>query len=168
MTQPWTTPSTTAPATRLLFLSRPPSYVPRATVTLGKMNHNEEQDHLDALFKQKRALRSRVRKALKAMDPALRSQEGTCFTNLIAVHFSVTAGTRTDPIHLGACCFVFRQWHSENCFEVSVVSVQYGIVCLYKLQCFARSWHVQVVVRNSAKSCQRCVLCLGPFNLKKF
>lgn len=31
---------------------------------------------LDAIFKEKRALRSRVRKELKSMDPALRSQEG--------------------------------------------------------------------------------------------
>ncbi|KAE8124124.1 hypothetical protein FH972_019034 [Carpinus fangiana] len=83
MTQPWTTPSTTAPATKLLFLSRPPSFAPRATVTLGKMNHNEEQDHLDALFKQKRALRSRVRKALKAMDPALRSQEDNDIQSIV-------------------------------------------------------------------------------------
>lgn len=123
MIQQCTAASTTAPATKPLFLSRAPSYAPRATVTFRTMNHNEEQDHLDAVFKQKRALRSRVRKALKAMDPALRSQEGTCSTNIIAIHFCVTTGTRIDPIHLGACCFVFRQRHSEYCFEVSVVSV---------------------------------------------
>ncbi|GLT66518.1 hypothetical protein SLA2020_388780 [Shorea laevis] len=75
MIQQCTAASTTAPATKPLFLSRAPSYAPRATVTFRTMNHNEEQDHLDAVFKQKRALRSRVRKALKAMDPALRSQE---------------------------------------------------------------------------------------------
>jgi len=117
-----TTASTTAPATKPLFLTRATSYAPRATVTFRTMNHNEEQDHLDALFKQKRALRSRVRKALKAMDPALRSQEGKCSTNIIAIHFFVTTGTRLDPIHLGAR-FVFRQCHSGYCFEVSVVSV---------------------------------------------
>ncbi|KAL0416953.1 UNVERIFIED_CONTAM: hypothetical protein Slati_3527200 [Sesamum latifolium] len=31
---------------------------------------------LDTLFKQKKTLRSKVRKELKSMDPALRSKEG--------------------------------------------------------------------------------------------
>ncbi|KAI8017371.1 hypothetical protein LOK49_LG04G01987 [Camellia lanceoleosa] len=38
---------------------------------------------LDALFKQKRALRSRVRKDLKNMDPTLRSQEDNMIQNII-------------------------------------------------------------------------------------
>ncbi|KAL7192074.1 hypothetical protein ACSBR2_024011 [Camellia fascicularis] len=38
---------------------------------------------LDALFKQKRTLRSRVRKDLKNMDPTLRSQEDNMIQNII-------------------------------------------------------------------------------------
>lgn len=37
----------------------------------------ENEDQLNSVFQQKRVLRSSVRKALKAMDPSLRSQEGT-------------------------------------------------------------------------------------------
>lgn len=47
------------------------------------MNNNEEQDHLNAIFKQKQVLRSRVRKALKSMDPTLRSQEDNAIQNIV-------------------------------------------------------------------------------------
>ncbi|XP_040990535.1 5-formyltetrahydrofolate cyclo-ligase, mitochondrial-like isoform X3 [Juglans microcarpa x Juglans regia] len=71
-----------APAPNTL-LSRPPSYAPPSTVTFSTMNKNTEQEHLDSVFKQKRALRSRVRKALKAMEPDLRSQEDNAIQSII-------------------------------------------------------------------------------------
>jgi hypothetical protein len=40
-------------------------------------NDNTNHDDLDAIFKQKRVLRTQVRKTLKAIDPSLRSQQGT-------------------------------------------------------------------------------------------
>jgi 5-formyltetrahydrofolate cyclo-ligase len=40
-------------------------------------NNNNNHDDLDAIFKQKRILRTQVRKTLKAIDPSLRSQQGT-------------------------------------------------------------------------------------------
>ena len=51
--------------------TQPPSIASRF-ITMSTNN----QDHLDYLFKQKRILRTKVRKALKSMDPALRAQEG--------------------------------------------------------------------------------------------
>ncbi|XVF12029.1 hypothetical protein REPUB_Repub08aG0079500 [Reevesia pubescens] len=43
---------------------------------LAMSRNNQEQDPLESIFKQKRILRSKVRQALKSMDPSLRSQEG--------------------------------------------------------------------------------------------
>lgn len=78
MSQPCKIATTPLPLpTNPLYLSSPTtSYAPRYSVNFTTMNNNEEQDHLNALFKQKQVLRSRVRKALKGMDPILRSQEG--------------------------------------------------------------------------------------------
>ncbi|EOY20297.1 5-formyltetrahydrofolate cyclo-ligase isoform 3 [Theobroma cacao] len=45
------------------------------TSIVAMFNNNQEQDHLESIFKQKRILRSKVRQALKSMDPSLRSQE---------------------------------------------------------------------------------------------
>jgi len=47
-------------------------------------------DELDAIFKQKKALRTQVRKTLKAIDPSLRSQQGTAIqsnSNLLLLLF---------------------------------------------------------------------------------
>ncbi|XP_018832653.2 5-formyltetrahydrofolate cyclo-ligase, mitochondrial-like [Juglans regia] len=83
MNQPCTRPAPApAPAPKTL-LSRPPSYAPPSTVTFSTMNKNTEQEHLDSVYKQKRALRSRVRKALKAMEPDLRSQEDNVIQSII-------------------------------------------------------------------------------------
>ncbi|XP_039031050.1 5-formyltetrahydrofolate cyclo-ligase, mitochondrial-like [Hibiscus syriacus] len=38
-------------------------------------NNNQEPDNLESVFKQKRFLRTKVRQALKAMDPSLRTRE---------------------------------------------------------------------------------------------
>ncbi|XP_022135493.1 5-formyltetrahydrofolate cyclo-ligase, mitochondrial isoform X2 [Momordica charantia] len=43
----------------------------------------ENEDQLKAIFEQKRTLRSSVRKALRAMDPSLRSQEDNAIQNII-------------------------------------------------------------------------------------
>ncbi|KAH7528537.1 hypothetical protein FEM48_Zijuj05G0082600 [Ziziphus jujuba var. spinosa] len=65
-----------------LSLSRPRPPPTFASHSITTMINNQEQQHqledtnLDAIFKQKKLLRSRVRKQLKAMDPTLRSQEG--------------------------------------------------------------------------------------------
>ncbi|XP_015882711.2 5-formyltetrahydrofolate cyclo-ligase, mitochondrial [Ziziphus jujuba] len=64
-----------------LSLSRPRPPPTFASHSITTMINNQEQQHqledanLDAIFKQKKLLRSRVRKQLKAMDPTLRSQE---------------------------------------------------------------------------------------------
>ena len=64
-------------------LRPPPSYASRSTVTMSNnQNDNiqdlqrQQQDQLEAIFKEKRVLRSKVRKTLKAMNPSLRSHEG--------------------------------------------------------------------------------------------
>lgn len=44
---------------------------------------SSNRDELDAIFKQKRTLRTQLRKTLKAIDPSLRSQQGTIQSNLI-------------------------------------------------------------------------------------
>lgn len=76
-------------AANSLFNRLPPSAFQQALPPLSfrssgspKMASNESskpenEDQLKAIFEQKRVLRSSVRKALKAMDPSLRSQEGT-------------------------------------------------------------------------------------------
>ncbi|KAK4568437.1 hypothetical protein RGQ29_004010 [Quercus rubra] len=84
MTQPCNFVTTTNP----LLLSRPTSYAPRYShslnfATMMTNNNNEEQDHLNALFKQKQLLRSRVRKDLKNMDPTLRSQEDNAIQSIV-------------------------------------------------------------------------------------
>lgn len=60
---------------RPALLRPPPTLASRSIIT---MINDQEQQHqlLDAIFKQKKVLRSRVRKQLKAMDPTIRSQEG--------------------------------------------------------------------------------------------
>ncbi|XP_030937175.1 5-formyltetrahydrofolate cyclo-ligase, mitochondrial-like [Quercus lobata] len=85
MTQPCNFVTTT---TNPLLLSRPTSYAPRYShslnfTTMMTNNNNEEQDHLNALFKQKQLLRSRVRKDLKNMDPTLRSQEDNAIQSIV-------------------------------------------------------------------------------------
>lgn len=84
-------PRTIAPPPNALFFTRsfilrpiPPSYAPPRLTTTTSMSmsmstvdqSSEGGAHLDHLFKQKRILRSRVKKDLKSMDPTLRSQEG--------------------------------------------------------------------------------------------
>ncbi|MED6226096.1 5-formyltetrahydrofolate cyclo-ligase, mitochondrial [Stylosanthes scabra] len=44
---------------------------------------NPQDCHLDAIFNQKRALRTQVRKTLKALDPSLRSQQDDAIQNII-------------------------------------------------------------------------------------
>lgn len=64
---------------RLLIL-RPPAGALRAaarTKMSDPSSENQERDQLESVFKQKKILRTRVRRALKSMDPLQRSQEGT-------------------------------------------------------------------------------------------
>lgn len=74
-----------------LILRPPPSltYAPPLCSAVSKTmttqpTNNTSGDTLvldhDALLKHKRTLRTKVRMDLKSMDPAQRSQEGTCFT----------------------------------------------------------------------------------------
>ncbi|XWS48094.1 hypothetical protein CRYUN_Cryun13aG0043400 [Craigia yunnanensis] len=46
-------------------------------------NNNEDQDHLESIFKQKRILRSKVRLALKFMEPSIRSQEDDVIQSIV-------------------------------------------------------------------------------------
>ncbi|KAL5747332.1 hypothetical protein ACOSP7_024329 [Xanthoceras sorbifolium] len=60
------------------YPSVPITYEPRSLTmsSINSCNSNpEEQQLLDTIFKQKRILRSKVRKTLKSMDPSLRSHE---------------------------------------------------------------------------------------------
>lgn len=59
---------------RRVQLPRPPHPAPRAT-----MSTTSESTPLDDIFKQKKALRTKVRRELKSMDSNLRSQEGDIF-----------------------------------------------------------------------------------------
>lgn len=65
---------------RSLILRPPPTSVAFRSITI--MNNRQSHTNaaavtdIDAIFKQKRALRSRVKKELKNMDPTLRSYEG--------------------------------------------------------------------------------------------
>lgn len=86
MTQSCTlaTPPSAAPISlklsRATILRPPPSCAPPSisirTITMNINSQEQQQDNLEGIFKQKQILRSKVRKALKAMDPALRSHEG--------------------------------------------------------------------------------------------
>ncbi|KAK4264259.1 hypothetical protein QN277_025464 [Acacia crassicarpa] len=51
--------------------------------TLTMATNSGHSDELDAIFKQKRLLRTQVRKTLKAMDPSLRSQQDSEIQNKI-------------------------------------------------------------------------------------
>ncbi|KAG8474479.1 hypothetical protein CXB51_031442 [Gossypium anomalum] len=56
------------------------------TRTMAAMNKDGigvDPHELDAIFEQKRSLRSKVRKALKNMDPILRSQEDNAIQNIV-------------------------------------------------------------------------------------
>ncbi|XP_065876792.1 5-formyltetrahydrofolate cyclo-ligase, mitochondrial [Euphorbia lathyris] len=69
-------PTSLPPPTPLLHSSRPIGRRLTATMTT-------ESAHFDEIFKQKRILRSKVRKALRSMDPSLRSQEDNAIQNMV-------------------------------------------------------------------------------------
>ncbi|KAK8506160.1 hypothetical protein V6N11_059830 [Hibiscus sabdariffa] len=46
-------------------------------------NNNQEPDNLESVFKQKRILRTKVRQALKSMDPSLRFQEDDIIQSIV-------------------------------------------------------------------------------------
>lgn len=62
-----------------LFTSRPANerLASQSYRSFATMNRND--DPIEALFQQKRSLRSRIRKELRNMDPVRRSEEGTLF-----------------------------------------------------------------------------------------
>ncbi|XVE84959.1 hypothetical protein DITRI_Ditri17bG0053700 [Diplodiscus trichospermus] len=59
------------------------AYVSRTMVTTGKEGAAVDPCELEAIFEQKRSLRSKVRKALKNMDPIQRSQEDNAIRNIV-------------------------------------------------------------------------------------
>ncbi|OAY47692.1 5-formyltetrahydrofolate cyclo-ligase, mitochondrial isoform X2 [Manihot esculenta] len=62
-----------------LLPSRPACFRPNVTMS----NDPDQSTNLDEIFKQKRILRTTVRKALKSMDPPLRSQEDNAIQSII-------------------------------------------------------------------------------------
>ncbi|BFG32665.1 hypothetical protein CerSpe_189380 [Prunus speciosa] len=72
---------------RAAILRPPPSYAQPSlstrTITMNINSQEQQQDNLDGIFKQKRILRSKVRKALKAMDPTLRSHEDNAIQSVV-------------------------------------------------------------------------------------
>ncbi|PPD97211.1 hypothetical protein GOBAR_DD05773 [Gossypium barbadense] len=55
----------------------------RTMAAINKDGIGVDPHELDAIFEQKRSLRSKVRKALKNMDPILRSQEDNAIENIV-------------------------------------------------------------------------------------
>ncbi|KAG8379051.1 hypothetical protein BUALT_Bualt07G0048100 [Buddleja alternifolia] len=53
------------------------------TLTSSTMSANPATTPLDAIFKQKKLLRTKVKKELKSMDPTLRSQEDDAIQNIV-------------------------------------------------------------------------------------
>ncbi|KAM3246880.1 5-formyltetrahydrofolate cyclo-ligase, mitochondrial isoform X1 [Capsicum annuum] len=49
----------------------------------GEQNYSSEAAHLDSIFKQKKALRSVVKRDLKSMDPTLRSQQDEAIQKIV-------------------------------------------------------------------------------------
>ncbi|KAJ9677278.1 hypothetical protein PVL29_022337 [Vitis rotundifolia] len=82
MTQPYSiaTVLTQAPPFCSLFNPLP---APRSIVTMTNNTHQSSNTHLEAVFNQKKILRSSIRKALKGMDPSSRSQEDNAIQNII-------------------------------------------------------------------------------------
>ncbi|KAL3513246.1 hypothetical protein ACH5RR_025963 [Cinchona calisaya] len=73
---------------QLFFLSRSivcrnQSLQPRRLTIATMSTTTSDPVHLDTIFKQKKALRTRVRRDLKSMDPTLRSKEDDAIQNLV-------------------------------------------------------------------------------------
>lgn len=93
----------------------------------------ENEDQLKHIFDQKRVLRSSVRKALKAMDPSFRSQEGIgCLRIFIDYQWNSWYDIFLRCFWIDECDFLFsifhwalylflRQCNSEYCPGSSVV-----------------------------------------------
>nr|XP_043635760.1 5-formyltetrahydrofolate cyclo-ligase, mitochondrial isoform X2 [Erigeron canadensis] len=58
-------------------------YCPKSSPISASMTTTQTHDNLDAIFAQKRVLRSKVKKDLRSMDPTLRSHEDDAIQNLI-------------------------------------------------------------------------------------
>ena len=72
------------------ILTRPVSRLQPATtrsVVAMSTTTSKSQEELDSIFKQKRIVRSTVRKSLKAMDPSLRTHQGSIFFFYISLTF---------------------------------------------------------------------------------
>lgn len=67
----------------LSFLRRPPSSSFATMINDNNNIKNDNSQELETIFKQKKLVRSRVRKALKAMEPSLRSHEDNAVQNLV-------------------------------------------------------------------------------------
>lgn len=74
MIQPYSIATVPSRAPVFSFFNPPPS--PRSFFIMSCSTHQSSNAQLEAVFKQKKILRSRIRKDLKAMDPSSRSQEG--------------------------------------------------------------------------------------------
>ncbi|KAB5531954.1 hypothetical protein DKX38_018624 [Salix brachista] len=76
-------PPSPSPTHHMAFTKKPllglANASPCSAVTMSTTTNN-----LDEIFKQKRVLRSKVRKSLKAMDPSLRSQEDDAIQSLVS------------------------------------------------------------------------------------
>uniref|UniRef100_A0A5B6YXF8 5-formyltetrahydrofolate cyclo-ligase n=1 Tax=Davidia involucrata TaxID=16924 RepID=A0A5B6YXF8_DAVIN len=83
MTNPCTI--ATAAAQSALFITRSAMLHPRSIATMNNQDQNSATTttHLDAIFKQKKGLLSRVRKDLKGMDPTQRSEEDNAIQSLV-------------------------------------------------------------------------------------
>lgn len=77
--------------TRPVFRLLSPAIVAMSTTS-------KSQEELDSIFKQKRVVRSTVRKSLKAMDPSLRTQQGSIFFSCF--HFSCSIFETNLGLHL--------------------------------------------------------------------
>lgn len=94
MTIPWavaTSATALALSTNRFFLTRStllrrqtsPCSATATMTTAGVQNFSSDAAHLDTIFKQKKALRSVVKRDLKSMDPTLRSQQDEAIQRIV-------------------------------------------------------------------------------------
>ncbi|XP_008239679.1 PREDICTED: 5-formyltetrahydrofolate cyclo-ligase, mitochondrial-like [Prunus mume] len=100
---------------RAAILRPPPSYAPTSlstrTITMNINSQEQQQDNLDGIFKQKRILRSKVRKALKAMDPTLRSHEDNAIQSIVLEAPWFRSSQRLCAY---ICCSALREVDTSN------------------------------------------------------
>lgn len=93
----WYTRAATKGVASLQLFRRPCGQLKMTTTNSSSSSSNH--DDLDAIFKQKRILRTQVKKTLKSIDPSLRSQQGRFTSCFLILQPSIFQSSL--EIHLG-------------------------------------------------------------------